>query len=234
MCIHVTLLCPWCGADSGKTEIEPCRRNPCVGEVTLEHFMLAEHLQDWFCATDICPYTEARRRAVRDRFLAIKAAQAAGKIRPDDDYDDDGDDDEEMEDADRADDSDDGSDDMDVDGGAGAEPGEADGERPAAGAAPFAPGVDANPAPAVRQGGAARALPVFDQATSDRIAQLRQEIARSAPPGNRWTEEEDELLLLLRRHGVTYVQMAANILTRHPANGCESRGSVLGRRQRGA
>lgn len=239
MCIVFSFLCPWCGSSSGKTALDPCRRDPCVGLEPLERFTFASHFKGWFCTTERCPYSKASRLAAREEVRAFKRAQAAGKARPDEP-------DVEMGDADDTDDSDsdsdsdsddqlmdDGLEDMDVDLEA-EEPEEANNnERPAGVASPSAaPASNPNPAAARQGGGAARALPVFDQATNDRIAQLRQEIARSAPPGNKWIDEEDELLLLLRRHRVTYVQMAESFIIRHPANGCETRGSVLLRRQR--
>lgn len=63
-----------------------------------------------------------------------------------------------------------------------------------------------------------RQFPIFDKAISNRINNLLEDIERRARQNSKatgWFEEEDELVELLREHGVGYAQISEVIIHTH-------------------
>lgn len=84
MCFTIHYICPCCRTRSGKWTIHTVHRGDCPGVVERDRFMEGEHLDNWFCATDNCGYSERSQMMAYAEDRAILEAQKMGKALPDD------------------------------------------------------------------------------------------------------------------------------------------------------
>jgi hypothetical protein len=86
MCLTIHYICPSCGTRSGKWTTYRVHGGDCPGIIERDCFMEGEHLDNWFCATNNCGYSETSQIMTNAEDRAILEAQKMGKAFPDETF----------------------------------------------------------------------------------------------------------------------------------------------------